>query len=391
MIDQIITAAVGIALLGGSYLIDLLFGIVKVMWTADLKWSWKKMFEDLTKALVWALGIIALVAMINLSEWFGALCGAPDDWLGDADFLILMAGVLGGIAWYLSGAAKNAVNFIKNKKSVEIDGEKLAFGTKMVADTVRSYFQSAKDSEPTDEEIQEIISGIGGVLVDPLSRILSDGDNDNGRGWQCCKYTWYLASGIRMNYAPHPDYGPVDGRYLAQYLIDKLGYVRCGKQVGAIFSYVNHTGIITRVNADGTVDANDANWTPLRVASHKNVRLEGKAGLIYACRPEDLNKPNPTPTPTPTSVPTPAPATKPTVPNNPVNDEIKAGDSVVAWGAGTADSYGGGATTRNFPETIMKVIGINNGRYALNQYNAGTVGNVADATGWWSSGQVRKA
>ena len=70
--------------------------------------------------------------------------------------------------------------------------------------------------------------------------------------------------------------------------------------------------------------------------------------------------------------------------------DMAVGDSVVAWGVGTADSYGGGATTKNFPETPMKVIGINNGRYALNQYNQGTPGNLGDVTGWFPASQVRK-
>ncbi len=96
---------------------------------------------------------------------------------------------------------------------------------------------------------------------------------------------------------------------------------------------------------------------------------------------------NPTPTPEPTPTPDPVP----TVPNNPTPETpIAVGDSVVAWGVGTADSYGGGATTRSFPETPMKVIGINNGRYALNQYNTGTPGNLADVTGWFPASQVRK-
>ena len=101
--------------------------------------------------------------------------------------------------------------------------------------------------------------------------------------------------------------------------------------------------------------------------------------------------PAPKPTPAPAPLP-PAPAPAPvTVPNNPAPaDPIKVGDTVTAWGVGTADSFGGGATTRSFPETAMKVIGINNDRYGLNQYNAGTPGNVPDVTAWFAGSQVRK-
>jgi hypothetical protein len=86
------------------------------------------------------------------------------------------------------------------------------------------------------------------------------------------------------------------------------------------------------------------------------------------------------PAPAPAPKPTPAPVTA-----------IKAGDSVIVNGFGTADSYGGGTHTRTFINTTMKVIRINNGHYALNQYNKGTVNNVGDITGWWSADKVRKA
>ena len=81
----------------------------------------------------------------------------------------------------------------------------------------------------------------------------------------------------------------------------------------------------------------------------------------------------------------------PQIPNNPQpNDDIQVGDTVIVNGAGTGDSYGGSGQTMNFENRAMKVLGTNNGRYALNQYNAGTVGNVADATGWFTRDQIRK-
>jgi len=57
MLDKIIAAAVGAGILGSAYLLDLLIGIVKVIFTPDLKWSWKKMFQDLVKAIIWATGV----------------------------------------------------------------------------------------------------------------------------------------------------------------------------------------------------------------------------------------------------------------------------------------------------------------------------------------------
>jgi len=125
------------------------------------------------------------------------------------------------------------------------------------------------------------------------------------------------------------------------------------------------------------------NGAPFNVV---NINLSGFAGAMRFKKWHT----NPSSTPKPSPAPSQSVVSTPVVPNNPVDGEIKVGDSVVAWGSGTADSYGGGAKTRDFPETTMKVIGINNGRYALNQYNSGNAGVVADATGWWPAEQIRK-
>lgn len=74
------------------------------------------------------------------------------------------------------------------------------------------------------------------------------------------KLYWYLATGIRMNYAPHPDYGPCNGYEMVDYLIDKLGWVECPKQNGAIFAYAagafGHTGIVKDAASNLVNDAN---------------------------------------------------------------------------------------------------------------------------------------
>lgn len=116
----------------------------------------------------------------------------------------------------------------------------------------------------------------------PIQRILPDGDKDNGKGWQCSKYSWYLATGIRMNYAPHPDYGPCNGDKMIDYLIQKLGWVECAKMDGAIFGYnsgqYGHTGIVK--DAKNNI-VNDANWNPLAVGTHY-LNLDA-VGARYAC------------------------------------------------------------------------------------------------------------
>ena len=56
LVNLMITTGVGLILLAGSYTTDLLSGIIKVIFTPAMKWSWKKFGEDLLKAI---LGFIA--------------------------------------------------------------------------------------------------------------------------------------------------------------------------------------------------------------------------------------------------------------------------------------------------------------------------------------------
>ena len=65
---------------------------------------------------------------------------------------------------------------------------------------------------------------------------------------------------------------------------------------------------------------------------------------------------------------------------------IKAGDTVIVSGQGSATSKGTGAKTKNYVARKMKVIKIENAHYGCNQYNK----NGA-ITGWWSASQVKKA
>ena len=125
-----------------------------------------------------------------------------------------------------------------------------------------------------------------------------------------------------MNYIPHPDYGPCDGMAMVDYLINKLGWVRCGKQNGAIFAYsagaYGHTGMV--VDADKNI-VNDANWTPLLVSTHY-LNLDA-VGAVYACPKSMLEaeKPKPAPVSTnPTSTPQAAPS-------NEVSYTYKTGDT----------------------------------------------------------------
>lgn len=248
MIDQIITTIVGLGLLAGGYGLWLLTGIVNAAVNTKT-WSWKKTGLDISKALLMGAVIIGLVALSNGIDWYAGLLGFDVSQFTDGmSTITMLGGITAGIAIYYGRAAKNALNFFKLRDDVVAEGEQnyaeiakqAKEATKKLADLITpkhiSDEQAASEESQFDAKEDEVGQGAD---VNPLSRRLGDGDNCNGKFWQCSKYSWYLGSGIVMNYAPHPDYGPCNGVDMVDYLISKLGWVECGKINGAIFSYAS--------------------------------------------------------------------------------------------------------------------------------------------------------
>ena len=329
MLDKIIAAAIGAGILGSAYVLDLLVGIIKVIFTPSLNWSWKKMLQDLVKAILWSAGVVGTVTLLEVTSWYAKKVGADMSFLQEASFPILIAGILGGVGWYLTNTVKNIVAFINKKTEVKLD-ESQADYKALASDAVvfarqfaemitpkhtTNNTQTSKAAEPTKEEIIEVGQGAD---VNPLTRRLPDGT------WfgQCTRYAWYLGSGIKMNYTPHPDYGPCDGKGMVDYLVKKLGWVRCSKQNGAIFAYsagaYGHTGMV--VDADKNI-VNDANWSPLQVSTHY-LNLDA-VGAVYACPKSMLETEKPKPAPVSTN-PTSTPQT---APSNEVSYTYKSGDT----------------------------------------------------------------
>ncbi len=143
------------------------------------------------------------------------------------------------------------------------------------------------------------------TISDILARRLPDGNDDNGKGWQCSKYTAYLATGKREYSTAHPDYGPVHGKNMAAYLVNNFGFKYIDQPVeGAIGSggfntTYGHTAMYLYSTGTNTAMVNDANYTPLKVSTH-NMNIAGWVWVV----PSSYN-PSPTPTPEPTPQPTP--------------------------------------------------------------------------------------
>ena len=173
------------------------------------------------------------------------------------------------------------------------------------ANTALNRIMNVDQPSETEELTTDEGQGFYTTINDILARRLPDGDNDNGKGWQCSKYTAYLATGKREYSTVHPDYGPVNGKNVAAYLVNNYGFKYIDKPVeGAIGSggfntTYGHTAMFLYSTGTNTAMVNDANYTPLKVSTH-NMNISGWVWVV----PSSYN-PSPTPTPTPTPTPQP--------------------------------------------------------------------------------------
>lgn len=178
---------------------------------------------------------------------------------------------------------------------------------KFIEDANAALFRITNEDKPTDEETTKKyeVKGLGSAttLDQVLARRLPDGDNDYGKGWQCSKYTGYLATGQREYSSSHPDYGPVNGKDVANWLVNYYGWKYVDTPVaGAIGSgYFNtvygHTVMYLYSTGANTAMVNDANWTPLTVSTH-NMDITGWVWVVpNTYSPEPTPEPSPSPTP----------------------------------------------------------------------------------------------
>lgn len=220
--------------------------------------------------------------------------------------------------WIVFGVAFLCFAFIifgrtSNNGSITLTGEDAKiepYTEKFIENSNDALYRIMNEDAPTDEETikeNEEVEGLGGsVTLDTvLSRRLPDGNNDNGRGWQCSKYTAYLATGKREYSSTHPDYGPVNGKDVANWLVKNYGWKYIETPVegaigsGGFNSKYGHTAMYLYSTGSNSAMVNDANYTPLTVSTH-NMNISGWVWVV----PDDYT---PTPEPHPTPIPEPTP------------------------------------------------------------------------------------
>lgn len=174
MIDKVVTMLVGEGLLAGGYFLWFLTGVAKAVFETKT-WSWKKMFTDISKALLVGAVLVGLVALADAMNWYADMLGFDISAFTDGvSTTLLLGGVAAGIAVYYGKAARNALNFFKLPTDVtqvgEADYAAIAAPIYQFMDTLtqkRNKDQLKEDGAPEeafeDVEVSEEDAGKGGI------------------------------------------------------------------------------------------------------------------------------------------------------------------------------------------------------------------------------------
>lgn len=193
-------------------------------------------------------------------------------------------------------------------KNAKIDQSTLDFIEDSQAALARLMNQDAPTDEQTIAENDEEATGQGFYVTidDILSRRLAPGASP----YQCSRYTAYLATGKSVYSTAHLDYGPVNGKDIAAWLVKNYGFKYIDQPVkGAIGSggfntTYGHTALYLYSTGENTAMVEDANYAPLTVATH-NMNIDGWVWVVPGnYEPETAVQAPTTPDSTPTNTAT---------------------------------------------------------------------------------------
>lgn len=234
-----------------------------------------------------------------------------------------------------------------------------------ISDTTKEFIEESKDAlnrimnedKPTDESVEaendEEATGQGfyTTIEEVLGRQLADGNNDNGHGWQCSRYTGWLGTGKWSYSSSHPDYGPVNGKDVASWLVKNYGYKYIDNPIkGAIGSggfntLYGHTAMYLYSTGSNTAMVNDANYVPLTVSTH-SMNIDGWVWVVPGSYNPAPEKPVSEPAKTPEKPADPTPEPTSTV-DNCKTRQVVPGDTMgkimldctgkIEWGAAMND------------------------------------------------------
>lgn len=223
-------------------------------------------------------------------------------------FLIFLAFVVVCGIFLAIGTPSEDGSITLDGKNAKIDQSTLDFIEDSQAALARLMNQDAPTDEQTIAENDEEATGQGFYVTidDILSRRLAPGASP----YQCSRYTAYLATGKSVYSTAHLDYGPVNGKDIAAWLVKNYGFKYIDQPVkGAIGSggfntTYGHTALYLYSTGENTAMVEDANYAPLTVATH-NMNIDGWIWVVPGnYEPETAVQAPTTPDSTPTNTAT---------------------------------------------------------------------------------------
>lgn len=205
LVNLLITTGFGLILLAGSYLVDLLSGIIKVIFTPAMKWSWKKFGEDLIKAILIGITTELLVALIYTLNWFSTKMGVDISSVSDGlTALSMVMGCIGGSYYFLASASKNILNFL-NEHHVAVEYDYSKIDMEYVVEKITGCFTRHDNTKDISEHAEKGASCYYKVDVSTptafVNAVNGKGFNE-GWGYQCVagfKEFQYSLSGTYVN------------------------------------------------------------------------------------------------------------------------------------------------------------------------------------------------
>ena len=167
--------------------------------------------------------------------------------------------------------------------NAKIEQSTLDFIEDSQAALTRLMDQDAPTDAETIAENDEEATGQGFYVTieDILARRLAPGSSP----YQCSRYTAYLATGKSVYSTKNIDYGPVNGKDIASWLVKNYGFKYIDQPVmGAIGSggfntTYGHTALYLYSTGTNTAMVEDANYTPLTVATN-NMNISGWVWVV---------------------------------------------------------------------------------------------------------------
>lgn len=205
LVNLLIVTGIGLILLAGSYLVDLLSGIIKVIFTPAMKWSWKKFGEDLVKAILIAIATESLVALIYILNWFSTMLGVDASKLSNGLTSVTMVmGCIGGSYYFVLSASKNIMNFL-NSHHVEVPYDESKLNLEGIVEKVTGcYTKHDKDGNTSllDERGASCYYKVDVSTPTAFVNAVNGKGFNEGWGYQCVagfKEFQYSLSGTYVN------------------------------------------------------------------------------------------------------------------------------------------------------------------------------------------------